>query len=402
MKLSTRKIFGLELVLTLTMFVLALLPLSSVLREYLQVATFVAALATSLLMFSWAKPRSRDIKVITIAVLLTIVAFEALYWTLLGIKCGFVTNIYGWNWLSLVQVFIPVAMLLILTEVLRGQMVERGKGSKFIIIFTGISFTLIEILLILPTYRLNAARGWFDLSIITIIPAIMNNLLLTYIAYTYDYRINIAYQLLTNLPFYLMPLLPDVNQYLRVLFQTVLVIILALGLISWQKLNGNKRAAAALAKLREPKRRPLTQQQIKLRKSLRYGATGLVGLLMVIYAALMSGLFKYHFLAIGSGSMEPNLYRGDMILVQKSQAYDQITEGDVLVYRHSNATIVHRVSAIDHRDQKYYYKTQGDANPSEDAWEVEQGDVIGIAKGKIIAFGFPTLWLNELFNGGKI
>lgn len=100
--------------------------------------------------------------------------------------------------------------------------------------------------------------------------------------------------------------------------------------------------------------------------------------------------------------MQPNLARGDMILVEKSDKYDEMEIGEILVYRHSNVVMVHRI--VERREDagRWTFTTKGDANGSEDNWVVGQGEVIGIAKGKIAMFGYPTLWLNELFNGGKI
>ena len=124
-------------------------------------------------------------------------------------------------------------------------------------------------------------------------------------------------------------------------------------------------------------------------------------MVVVGYVALMSGLFKYHFLAIGSGSMEPNIARGDMVLVEKSDQYGEMDVGEVLVYRYDNVIMVHRISDVNEQNGKRTFITKGDANNAEDKWVVEQDDIIGTAKGKIAMFGYPTLWLSELFNGGK-
>ena len=100
--------------------------------------------------------------------------------------------------------------------------------------------------------------------------------------------------------------------------------------------------------------------------------------------------------------MEPGISRGDLILVEKSSDYENMLEGEVLVYRHSNVVVVHRIVEVNEAGGRFTFRTKGDANDAADNWYVEQGEVIGIAKSKIAVAGYPTLWLNELFNGGKI
>ena len=151
----------------------------------------------------------------------------------------------------------------------------------------------------------------------------------------------------------------------------------------------------------DKKERPESDNKFQWKRWAKYGVLGAVAIGMLAYVGLMSGIFKYHLLAIGSGSMEPNISVGDMVLVEKTDNYDEIKEGEVLVYRHANVVIVHRLVEREEQAGNYYFKTQGDANDGADAWIVEQGDVIGVARGKIVAVGYPTLWLNELFNGGK-
>ena len=97
--------------------------------------------------------------------------------------------------------------------------------------------------------------------------------------------------------------------------------------------------------------------------------------------------------------MEPNIARGDLVLVERYRERDELEVGDILVYKHSNVVMVHRISEMqEQRNGDYAYTTKGDANKSEDKWTVGKNEIIGVVKGKIIALGFPTLWLNELFN----
>ena len=72
-----------------------------------------------------------------------------------------------------------------------------------------------------------------------------------------------------------------------------------------------------------------------------------------------------------SGSMEPSMYRGDILVLFK---YDEINVGDVVVYNvdGQNIPIVHRISSLQEvKDEKTgeletYFLSKGDNNPVDD------------------------------------
>jgi signal peptidase len=67
---------------------------------------------------------------------------------------------------------------------------------------------------------------------------------------------------------------------------------------------------------------------------------------------------------ISSGSMEPVLHRGDIILWHPADP-DTVRVGDVIVYQSyadPTKTVTHRVVDIDHKEGNTYFTTKGDAN----------------------------------------
>lgn len=394
MKLSTRKIIGIEV----GVFLLWLSTLgfaNAVLREYLQVGILIIAILVGWWLLGWAKPRAREGQLATILIVLLALMFQVLWFVFLGLKLGFLQNVYIWNWQSLLKVFLPVALAIVAEEILRGQMVLRGHESKLVLVATTLLCVAFDVLWMIPIYNLSMAKDGFDLIFLVAMPSLLKGCLLTYLAYEYDYRANIAYRLVMELPIYILPIVPNVSEYLTVMFTVALVVILAcvMAKLHQQKVQQEKTGVV---------KRQESDAKRQWKRLVKIGATCVVVLGIVIYVGLMSGLFKYHLLAIGSGSMSPSIQVGDMVIVEKTDHYDEIEEGDVLVFKHANVVMVHRLVERRESEGKYYFRTQGDANESADAWGVEQGDVIGVAKGRIAAFGYPTLWLNELFNGGKI
>ena len=91
-------------------------------------------------------------------------------------------------------------------------------------------------------------------------------------------------------------------------------------------------------------------------------------------------------LAVASGSMEPVLYKGDLIVIEGIENADEIQvglkdsdrQGDIIVFRRYDELIVHR--AVDrslNADGTYSFKTWGDNNGFADGSTVDEGDVVG-------------------------
>lgn len=98
--------------------------------------------------------------------------------------------------------------------------------------------------------------------------------------------------------------------------------------------------------------------------------------------------------AVVSGSMEPVLHRGDLILVI-GEPNPQI--GNIIVYNRNDFsyTIIHRVIKI--TDEGYV--TKGDNNPIADPWGVvTKSQVVGKAIFAVPLLGYPKLFLFDSWN----
>ena len=112
--------------------------------------------------------------------------------------------------------------------------------------------------------------------------------------------------------------------------------------------------------------------------------------------------------AVASGSMEPVLYKGDLIFVQGVQnackihaaPKDANRPGDIIVFRkpvYPHDLIVHRAVEKYDEDGSCVFKTQGDANPGPDWWEVRESDVVGKYTGiKVPLLGYISLFFLPL------
>jgi len=108
---------------------------------------------------------------------------------------------------------------------------------------------------------------------------------------------------------------------------------------------------------------------------------------------------EYPILAVASGSMEPVLYAGDLIVIEGIPNFSDVhaapkdadPPGDIVVYQGITELIVHRaVEKTPNADGTYSFKTWGDNNPYPDGGTVDESDIIGRYT------GFKVPWLGNI------
>lgn len=105
------------------------------------------------------------------------------------------------------------------------------------------------------------------------------------------------------------------------------------------------------------------------------GAIALIAVLLIISAFPITGNYKV--LTVLSGSMEPEIKTGSVVVVKPSDNYKI---GDVITFGEMSKTktpTTHRVIEMRVVEGKYLYTTKGDANNAPDQNEVNQDKVIG-------------------------
>ena len=121
------------------------------------------------------------------------------------------------------------------------------------------------------------------------------------------------------------------------------------------------------------------------------GMLGL-GLPCALLIAFFAGLLPLFPTAIATGSMEPEISVGDMVVVADWQ-WD-LAEGDVIAYAHDGKTIVHRITEVVQQPEGTAYITQGDANNAPDADPVQPSQIEGKVVARIPALGWVSLWFH--------
>lgn len=166
--------------------------------------------------------------------------------------------------------------------------------------------------------------------------------------------------------------------------------------------TGNKIECDAMkrAKLAEMLRKDYVQTAIMV-------IIVIVGVVAFWYGLRFTFETEHPLLAVASGSMEPVLYKGDLILVQgvhnackiHAALKDADQPGDVIVFRDPRGElIVHR--AVEKNvdiEGSCSFRTQGDNNPGPDGWTVRESDIVGKYTGaKAPLLGHVALFFEPL------
>ncbi|CAM5325754.1 hypothetical protein SSPIM334S_08209 [Streptomyces spiroverticillatus] len=109
----------------------------------------------------------------------------------------------------------------------------------------------------------------------------------------------------------------------------------------------------------------------------------------LVFWSLAPVCLGWHTGAVVSGSMEPAIRRGDVV-VSAPLAPELVAPGAVLAFTGpQGATVVHRVVG---RPSPGTFTTKGDANPTADSAPVAASDVIGLGRLRVPLVGHPVAW----------
>lgn len=292
----------------------------------------------------------------------------------LGVLVGFNRNPYRITIINIIKNITPLLIVIILQEIFRFNITIKGKDNKFIIMGMLAIFIGMDIMFNFKYYGYSNGLEIFEVIGILILPSIADNLILTFISSKSGYLPTIVYRMMLASRNYLIPIIPDLDIYLEAILKIVYPTILFL---KFNTIYAKNKFS--------------TEYRSQLNKRI---LTNTVLLSSITLVALVSGIFQYYAMAIGSESMEPQIKKGDAVVIEKTKK--KLKKGMVIAYRHDNKVIVHRIDKIKIENGEQKITTKGDNNKTKDNWTVEKNDILGIVRLKIPFIGWPSVWLSEM------
>lgn len=123
---------------------------------------------------------------------------------------------------------------------------------------------------------------------------------------------------------------------------------------------------------------------------------------LVAFSWFVVGVFPIYPSVILTGSMEPVIYPGDVILIKKLTKEEEVyklKEGDIITFKIEDITITHRIKEIKSDEAgNLSFVTKGDNNDTEDSWIVLPNDLRGTVRNVVPKVGLPVLLIHSVNN----
>lgn len=291
-----------------------------------------------------------------------------IFYFLSGMLVGYSESPFVHDFITMLKNILPVFLIIGFQEFIRAKLlVSTIKKDRIVITLI---FTFLTSITLLKQYNINDGKELLMLFGLVLLPSITKNILCTYLTYEFSYKASICYRSITELIIYIIPIFPLLSTYV----ESILLFLLPM-IIFDQVYNLGIR-----------------KEKEKVRKK-SITTIPLIAFVVCILC-LISGIFRYQMISIGSNSMNPVMQRGDVIIFDKED--EKVEKGDILVFSNNGVIVVHRVIEIKNNSGKIYYRTQGDNNMVADKNLVSHDQIIGVMKLRIPYIGYPSVWIKEL------
>jgi signal peptidase len=299
-----------------------------------------------------------------------------------GLFAGFGKSPYSFTPTGIATNLLFVAAMLFGMEFSRAWLVNHlAKKHVFLALaFVAIIYTLLSV----PLAQLTGIKlqvSSIDFVNSTFLPSLAESLLATFLALLAGPVPALLYRGILQAFWWFSPVLPDLPWMFKGLIGTALPIV---GLVLINSLSS-------------PQTGP--------KKGRRAESGSITGWIITTVAAVgiiwfTVGLFPFQPALVGSGSMEPKMYPGDVVIIAKVPA-DNIVVGDVIQFRvPEGITVMHRVIKIQETESGgKTFITKGDANDEPDSEPVIPDNVVGKAVMTIPKVGWASVAVKGFFTG---
>lgn len=312
---------------------------------------------------------------------LLIGGFQVALLIIIGLFAGFGKSPYSFTPISILLNIFFVGSLLVGTEVSRAYLIKRGVQSRryttLVLGLTTLLFVVIQLtpnqLLTLPTSGTASILEFIGKTLIT---SIAINLLASYLSYMGGATASMAY-IGTLLVFeWFSPILPKPHWTILALIGTIAP---AIGFTLLQ------------SSIREPGQKKKRQHKTKGSEQ-GWTAVAIFSVIMVFFSFGYLGVKPT---VIYSGSMNPSIEVGDIVLLTKVNA-TSIHTGDIIQFYRDNVTIIHRVVNISDSNGQKQFITKGDANEDPDIQPVPANYILGKSVFTIPKLGWIQIFVNNI------
>lgn len=306
--------------------------------------------------------------------IISIIYFIIYY--ILGLIIGYSYNVYSTSFIGILRNIIVIVVPLLFREEVRSRFLFLNK-KKFGIFFITLLFIVLE--LFSSTFFTYSNNEELFINFFSVfLPIVLENILLTYLAYIGIRSTVYAYFIPMLISRYFIPITLDVDWFFALLFQLILVVVIFY--VSFNEYLWKEKR--------------IYSYKTNKTNSVIY----LFGVVLIVsFGLFVAGVFKYRPVAILTYSMEPIFTRGDAVIVEKldDEEKNKLKKGDIIQYQVDKTVVVHRIIKVKKEDNKKVYILKGDNNNAKDPKPVYMEQIMGKVLFSIPKVGYPSVWLSE-------
>lgn len=377
---NIKKLFLIESIMFLTLLLSSILLNVTIHYKFIYILFWL--ISSLVLYYSVGFEKEKSTSKIDIMQIIFIYSFIYLIFIyIMGFFIGFVKSPYSMNIVKITLNILPVVVLIVLQELIRYMVVVKSSKHIKNIIFLVIIFVTGDLIVGLNGFSVSSPVAIYEMIGLILIPSIAKHIFLTMIINEGTYKATILYRLIFDLNAFIIPIAPDLGLYLTSVFN----ILIPIYIYNRIKIGIDYKIP------RFDEARPSV---------FRYIITTFIILLLSVMIVLVSGVFKYHAMAIGSGSMSPYIRMGDTVIIKKIAELEisELTKGSIIAFDQDNKIVVHRIVKIINNNGRYRFVTKGDNNAEIDDFVVESKDIHGKVVQNIRFVGWPSVVLGQLIN----
>ena len=296
-----------------------------------------------------------------------------------GLFFGFLENAYSLKFFSIIDNTFAVIVTLICTELFRYNFIRANKDKLGIIKIMTAVLTIFEILISIKLSSLTGFSSIFKITTSVALPIVMKNITLSYLSYQVGYQTTLIYRLLMDIYIYIAPIIPDLGEYINS--------VLGVGLPFLIYIKSSK----IIDEFNNGVEHDFQEKKFGPND---YVIIGIIGCIIL----MISGILPWYVIGIATDSMNPQILKGDAVVVKKVKIPEELKPGVVVTYFKDEKEIVHRLIEVSEEEGKVCYITKGDANPTADPGCITFEDIKGIVKTKIPYIAYPKIYLSELLD----
>ncbi len=298
-----------------------------------------------------------------------------------GLFEGFGRNALDTSILGILRNVFVYVMPFICREIVRAALLKDCRaGKKYTKVLGSVSCVVLafaEVNVVQMMRSLHPPFGLFEQLGGILMPAIVVSAMLTFTALYGGFLPGVIYRAATQTIFFVLPIIPD-NSWLTTSLLGSLIPFVIIIILDYSIGMSNHT---------------MTRRDVNNEKPSEWISLFAV---LTVFVLFITGVLPIYPVAVATGSMEPNIMVGDMVIVNKTEkARARLSEGDIIQFSHDGYTVIHRIIEVgdDHGDT--YYITKGDNNNAPDKDRVAPETVIGRVSFRVPYAGWLTLWIHS-------